>query len=169
MREVAPRLQAMLDDCRISYETLEHELDYTARQAASDTHTPEAEFAKAVILRVGADYAMAVLPARHHVHLGALRAALGTQDVALASEGEIATLIPDCEWGAAPPFGGLYDLPVYLSPALAHCRRVTFNAGTHTTAIRMSYRDFERFAGGRVIDFSTLPRTESAPPGTVVA
>lgn len=157
MSGIPERLRALLDAGKSAYERIEHHADYTAEEAAADTHTPGGEFAKTVILRVGAGYAMAVLPADHHVDLKALRTALGEKDVELASEGEIEKLAPDCEVGAVPPFGRLYGVPIYLSPALSRRARVTFNAGTHTDAIRMSYSDFERFAGGRVLDFSRPP------------
>jgi Ala-tRNA(Pro) deacylase len=162
MSEIPHRLQAILDECGVPYETIPHRPDYTAHEAAEDTHTPAWEFAKAVILRAGGQYAMAVLPADHHVNLAALREALGGKDVELASEDELAKVIPDCEVGAVPPFGQLYELPVYVSEDLAHRPRVTFSAGTHTAAIRMSYRDFARFVGGRVLDFSTPPLVEGS-------
>jgi Ala-tRNA(Pro) deacylase len=137
-------------------------VDYTAEEVAADTHTALYDFAKVVIVRAGGEYAMAVLPAHHRVDLGALREALGDQPVELASEDEIARIIPDCDVGAVAPFGRLYALPVVLSLALSHRDRVTFNAGTHTAAIRMKYPDFERIAGGRVLDFSISPLEEDS-------
>ena len=52
--------------------------------------------------------------------------------------------------GAAPPFGSLYDLPVYVSSALAEDEHITFNAGTHEDAVRMRYADFARLVQPRV-------------------
>ena len=79
-----------------------------------------------------------------------LARSLAADEVRLASEFEIADLCPDCEVGAAPPFGVLFDLPTYASPALARDEKITFNAGTHRDAVRISWADFERlvlFAG----------------------
>jgi Ala-tRNA(Pro) deacylase len=59
--------------------------------------------------------------------------------------------------GAAPPFGHLYGLSVYISEALSHRAQVTFNAGSHDTAVRMKYLDFEKLAAGRVLDLSISP------------
>jgi prolyl-tRNA editing enzyme YbaK/EbsC (Cys-tRNA(Pro) deacylase) len=59
--------------------------------------------------------------------------------------------IPDCDLGAAPPFGHLYDLPVYVSVSLAQEERITFNGGTHEDAIQLAWKDFERLVGPRVV------------------
>lgn len=43
------------------------------------------------------------------------------------------------------------NLPVYVSPALAEDERITFNAGSHEDAIRMSYREFEHLVQPQVV------------------
>ena len=151
MSEIAKRLKQFLEANGVRYETLHHPKDFTARDAAVDTGTPAAEFAKTVFVCVDGDYAMAVLPADHFVSERALEQSLDADHVRLASESQFEELCPDCELGAAPPFGNLYDLPVYVSPALARDERITFNAGTHEDAIRMAYADFERLVKPRVV------------------
>jgi Ala-tRNA(Pro) deacylase len=138
----------------VAYEVIHHPVDYTAQETAGDTHTPGIEFAKTVLCCVDGSYAMAVLPAHHRVNWDALRRALGAQEVGLASEDEMADLCPDSEVGAAPPFGNLYQLPVYLSSAMAGDARITFNAGTHADAIRMGMDDYRGVVRPRVIDLS---------------
>jgi Ala-tRNA(Pro) deacylase len=95
-----------------------------------------------------------VLPAAHYVSERRLRDSLGAGEVRLASEDEYAEVCPGCEVGAAPPFGVLYGLPLYASPALALCDRITFNAGSHDCALRLSYEDFERVANPRIVRLS---------------
>jgi Ala-tRNA(Pro) deacylase len=43
-----------------------------------------------------------------------------------------------------PRFGSLYDLPVFVDPALAEDKQISFDAGTHEEWIQRDYRDFER-------------------------
>jgi Ala-tRNA(Pro) deacylase len=155
MPSISKRLQSFLDEHAVAYETIHHRRDYTAQEAAAHTHTPGKEFAKTVILWVDGGYAMAVLPAHHMVDLDKLREALGAKEVKLASEDEIRELCPDCEAGAVPPFGNLYNLPVYLSEAMTDDERITFNAGSHEDAIRMMYKDFEKLVQPKVMEFST--------------
>jgi Ala-tRNA(Pro) deacylase len=83
-----------------------------------------------------------------------LARSLGAEKIRLASEFEMKDLCPDCEVGAAPPFGRLYGLSTYVSPVLARDERITFNAGTHRDAVRMAWSDYERLAQPRVVSLS---------------
>lgn len=154
MVTVSSKLTAFLDEHGADYEVIHHRRDFTAQHTAADTHTPGQEFAKTVVVLVGDNFAIAVLPAHHRVDLEELRDALGKREVRLASEAEIGRLCPDCEVGAEPPFGNLYYMPVYLSRAMVGNEHITFNAGSHEDAIRMRFADFERLVQPRVLDFS---------------
>lgn len=151
MSGIPVRLLDYLDGQRVSYDTLHHREDVRARDTAADTGTPEQEFAKTVFVQVDGEYAMAVLPASHFVSPKKLQEHLPAREVRLASESQFADLCPDCEVGAAPPFGNLYGLRVYVSPALAKDEQITFNAGTHEDAIRMTYVDFEKLVQPHVV------------------
>jgi len=80
------------------------------------------------------------------VDLTRLSRALGGRTVELADETEFKDAFPDCEVGAMPPFGNLYGLPVFVDSRLASQTEIAFNAGTHTDAVRMPYKEFERLA-----------------------
>ena len=98
--------------------------------------------------------ALAVLPAHHKVDTERLREAIGANDVHLADELTMGEICPDCDAGAIPPFGNLYDLPVFLSEAMTEDEKITFNAGTHRTAVRMRFKDYEDLVHPQVVDFS---------------
>jgi len=151
MPKIVARLQQFLDEQGVEYEVLHHKEDFRAQEAASDTHTPLDEFAKTVFLRLDGRDVMAVVPASHDVSIKKVREATGAEDVRLTTEAHSETLCPDCEVGAAPPFGHLYDLPVYVSDLLAADEQITFNGGNHRDAVRMRYGDFERLAKPEVI------------------
>lgn len=167
MSEIAARVRDFLDEHGVDYERLHHQRDYTAMETAAHTHTPGRQFAKAVMVRVGGELAMAVLPSHHVVDVERLSAALGGAPVEIASEEEFANVCPDCEEGAIPPFGNLYGLPVYVSPTLAENERITCVAGHHAEAIRLAYRDFDRLVKPRQVDLSVVfhgpPREPGAP------
>ena len=151
MSGIGERLRKHLDENGVAYETIHHRADFTAQDAARDTHTPPAEFAKTVFLAIDGGFAIAVLPADDLVSEEKLRLALGASGVELATEDEIREICPDSELGAAHPFGNLYGLPVYVSPALEEDETITFNAGTHEDAVRIAYRDFKRLAEPQVL------------------
>jgi Ala-tRNA(Pro) deacylase len=151
MSGIVPRLQRFLDKHRVDYQVIHHRTDYRASATAADTETEPEEFAKTVFLWIDGRFAMAVLPALKHVALSKVRRALDAEDVRLASEREASDLCPDCDVGAAPPFGNLYDLPVYVSASLAEDEKITFNGGSHEDAIRMDFRDFEQLVRPRIL------------------
>jgi Ala-tRNA(Pro) deacylase len=151
---IPQKIKSHLDEHKVPYEAIHHRRDYTAQEAAADTHTPGKDFAKTVILFVDNNYCMAVLPAIYQVDMKKIRKALKAKRVALASEDEIAEICPDCETGAMPPFGPLYQLPVYVSHHLAQDHMITFNAGTHEDVIRMLYRDFVELVKPVVVDLT---------------
>jgi Ala-tRNA(Pro) deacylase len=151
---VLPRLQKLLDENEVEYQILHHPEDFRARTTAADTHTPPAEFAKSVFLRVDGAYALAVLPADHFVAPSRLGRSIGADSARLATEFEMGDLCPECEIGASPPFGRLFGLPTHASPALTRDETITFNGGSHRDAVRMSWADYLRIEDPNVTPLS---------------
>lgn len=151
---ILPRLQKLLDESGVEYQILHHPEDFRARATAADTHTPPAEFAKTVFLWIDGAYALAVLPADHYVAPSRLARSIGAESVRLATEFEMNDLCPDCETGAAPPFGMLFGLATHASPALTHDETITFNGGTHRDAVRISWADYLRVAAPSISPLS---------------
>ena len=149
--EAVSRFRHYLDEAGMPYEMIRHERDIRARATAAHTHTPQQDFAKTVFLWVDEAPAIAVVPASKEVALSKLRKGLGAHSVRKAWESEIEAICPDCEVGAAPPFGPLYDVPVYVSLSIARDEEITFNGGDHEHAFRMRFDDFERLVKPRVL------------------
>ena len=136
------KLKTFLDRHHVKYVSISHSAAYTAQTIAASAHVPGKELAKTVIVRIDDTFAMAVLPASNRVHLGHLKAAVSADHVELATENEMENLFPDCEMGAMPPFGNLYNMDVYVAEQLTEDEEIAFNAGSHTELVRMSYKDF---------------------------
>lgn len=139
-----PRLQEFLNRNRVRFESVAHIPSVTAQETAQVTHTRGKEFAKTIVVDVDGRLAMVVLPAHKKINLGRLQRAIGATHVEIADEEQFHTAFPECEIGAMPPFGNLYDMEVFVADILAEDDRIAFNAGSHTEAIRMSYEDFEK-------------------------
>lgn len=148
------KLKAFLDSHQIKYVTCSHSQAFTAQEIAAKAHIPGKEMAKTVMVKIDDDMAMVVLPATDDVDLWLLRDATGAEHVKLANEREFKNLFPDCEIGAMPPFGNLYDMPVYVAASLAEDEEIAFNAGTHTELIKLSYHDFERLVKPKVLELT---------------
>jgi Ala-tRNA(Pro) deacylase len=115
------------------------------------THTPGREFAKTAIVKVDGECAMLVLPAHLRDDLGRLRRCFNASQARPVTEEEMARLFPDCEIGAEPPFGNLYELPAYVSPLLSG-DRITFHVVNNEEAVQMKFADFISLAKPSVID-----------------
>lgn len=145
------KLKEFLDSHNVRYVTISHSPAYTAQQIAESAHIPGKELAKTVIVKIGDKLAMAVVPASLNVNLRHLQEAIGSGQIDLASETEFKDLFPDCEVGAMPPFGNLYDMEVYVAEQLTEDDTIAFNAGSHTELVRLSYKDYEKLVAPRVV------------------
>lgn len=136
------RLEEYLLQHHTPFTTIVHSTTYTAQGTAAVAHVPGKELAKTVIVNADGCLAMAVMPANKHLDLALFRSMMGAQTIALATEEEFDRAFPDCELGAMPPFGNLYNVPVYVEESLTHDHEIVFNAGYHSELMRMSFRDF---------------------------
>jgi Ala-tRNA(Pro) deacylase len=148
------KLKAFLDENDVKYVTIRHSRAYTAQEIAAKAHVSGKELAKTVIIKVEGKMAMTVLPASYKLDFKLLKQLFGTQQVTLATEAEFKYFFPDCEVGAMPPFGNLYDMEVYVAESLAEDYQIAFNNGTHTELLKMSYEDFERLVQPKVFKIS---------------
>ena len=148
------RLESYFRENEGAFEVQEHRTAFTAQRIAASEHVPGRMFAKVAMAKADGDLVMLVLPAPSVVDLTKVSEALGGKEVRMASESEFAPAFPDCEPGAMPPFGNLYDLPLYADQALGRNERIVFQAGTHTVTMSVSYADFERLARPIVADIA---------------
>ncbi len=143
-----------LDKSRVNYEVTKHKPAFTAQQVAAIEHEPGRYVAKPVIVKVDGEYVMCVLPACYKIDLAALKKQLKAKSVELAEEQDIEKLFPDCELGAEPPFGNLYDLPTIIDKALEKDEHIMFQDGSHEEAVQMSMSDYRKLVKPKVLEFS---------------
>jgi Ala-tRNA(Pro) deacylase len=151
------KIPKQLIDClnqnKVQYEILRHPEAVTAQRIAQAEHVKGRHHAKVVMVKSGEERLMMVLPADHQIDLAKVEKAVG-KTASLDEEQEFRSLFPDCAIGAMPPFGNLYGLSTYVDQSLAQEDYVVFEAGTHTDAIKMSYRDYEKIVKPRVEDLA---------------
>ncbi len=147
----SPLLKEYLDENDIKYVSIMHSMAFTAVDIAKSAHIPSRELAKTVILEVDNQMAMAVVPANYKVNLTILKDALDTDNIRLADESRFTPRFRDCEVGAMPPFGCLYDMDVYVAESLSEDDTIAFNAGSHMEIIQMDYKDYENLVKPRFI------------------
>jgi Ala-tRNA(Pro) deacylase len=159
--KIPERLVNFLDDHHAPYERIQHPARFTAQELAEVEHIDGRHHAKVVMLKDGIDPLMMVLPADRMIDFDKLPSRPG-RSVTLAKEDEFKSLFPDCEPGAMPPFGDLYGVPTYVDRTLTDDDYIVFEAGTHTDAMKMNYREWERLAHPVIADFS-IGNGQSSP------
>jgi Ala-tRNA(Pro) deacylase len=148
------RLQAYLRRHEVPFQVRHHPIAFTAQEVAASEHVPGRLLAKTVMVVADGQLVMLAVPAPYRVETEKARAALGATEVRLAHEDEFSATFADCEVGAMPPFGNLYDVPVYVDTALAEDPMFVFRAGTHTHTMSVNYADFERLVRPTVAEFA---------------
>jgi Ala-tRNA(Pro) deacylase len=143
-----------LKQAKVKYEVKEHKPTFSAQQMAAAEHEPGRYVAKPVVVKVDGKYVMCVLAACCKVDLQALKNQLGAKSVDLAEEEEVGRLFGDCELGAEPPFGNLYDMPTIMDKALEADDHIVFQAGAHDKAVQIKMSDYRNLVKPKVLEFS---------------
>lgn len=150
-----------LEEQGIDFEVLHHHQSPTAQAEAHALGVGADQVVKTVVLDVRTGHAFAVVPADRQVDLDAVKAALDSRHVALASEDEIARDYPEFELGAIPPLGALVRTPLIVDPAVLTHDTVVF-AATQDESIRMSPRDLFDACQMKVAPITSTPQPATA-------
>lgn len=147
------KLKEFLDSHNVKYVSMTHSPAFTSQEIAAAAHVSGKQLAKTVIVKIDGKFAMVVLPAKDQINFNKLRELAGTSAVDLASETEFKDKFAGCEVGAMPPFGNLYDLPVFVSQELSHQDHILFNAGSHSELMQLAFKDFENLVKPKIVAF----------------
>lgn len=147
-------LKEFLDKEGIKYVSIKHSSAYTAQEIAALAHIPGKKLAKTVMIKINGKMAMAVLPASYKIDINLLKEITGAENVRLADETEFKDKFPDCEVGAMPPFGNLYNMEVFAARSLGDDEEIAFNACSHTELIKLPFKDFKRLVNPKIVEFS---------------
>lgn len=145
------KLKTFLDSNKVKYVSVTHSPSYTAQEIAASAHVSGKSLAKTVIVKLDGKMAMIIEPANTRVDFESVKSFAHAKEVELASESEFRDRFPECELGAMPPFGNLYNMDVYIGDELAAQQDILFNAGTHSELIKMNYQDFAQLVKPTVI------------------
>jgi len=164
---ILKQLVDFLDSNKAKYIVISHSPAFTAQDVAQSAHIPGKEVAKTVIVWMDGTMAMSVLPASQMVDFNLLKEVTGAKNVELATESEFKDRFPDCEVGAMPPFGNLFNMRVFAARSLAEDKEIAFNAGSHREVLKMAYADFERLVKPRIGAFTFKRKTQGDNPAAI--
>jgi len=143
---IAIRLADYLIEQGVDYDVICHPHSSTSMETAQLAHVPGDHLAKSVVLEDDRGYVLAVLPASCRVDLGELHR-LTNRNLDLATEYELGALFEDCEPGAVPPFGTVYEMDTIVDDSLAEAPDIYFEAGDHEQLIHVSGETFDALMG----------------------
>lgn len=147
------RLLARLRQAGVAFTESEHAAVRTSEEAAAVRGAPLHSGAKALVLKSGDRFLLAVLPADRALDSRALRAAAGSRRIRFASREELLELT-GLTPGAVPPFGSLFGMETVCDPGLADNRLINFNAGSHRHSVQMNYADWAAMEQPRIAPIS---------------
>jgi Ala-tRNA(Pro) deacylase len=146
-------VQSYLDQLGINYRISHHSTAYRAQDLAATEHVPGQKVIKPVVVRADGEFVMCALPASYKIDLEELKNQLEASNVCLVDEQKLAELFPECELGAEPPIGRMYNMQTLMDESVMCDDQVMFQAGTHDDAITMSLADYRRAAMPEVAHF----------------
>jgi len=147
-------IRKMLELRGIAFEELHHPQVFTAQEVAQREHVSGHRIAKVVVVMVDGRPVELILPASRHVNLDKVQKVLNASEVRLASEAEMEQQFTDCEPGAIPALRHWKDVPVLMDRSLPVEDFIVFRAGTHSDAVKLSFRDWYEMVQPQVATFS---------------
>jgi Ala-tRNA(Pro) deacylase len=147
----AEKLHALLDEHEVPYEVETHPRAVTAQRLAAAEGISGYDVAKPVLLSIGGQLAMVVIPGAEVVDLERASQALGNNQTRLATEAEFVSVFDDCEPGAEPPFGTLYGVPTFLDEDLRARDRIVCRDGSHERSITLAMADYLRLVQPEIV------------------
>lgn len=142
MEPVFLKITELLDKHHIKYKVLEHEHVITSADAAQIRGTDIRNGAKALVLKSKSGrFFMIVISAAERVDLKKFKHTIMEKNVSLAAPDEVLEKT-GCTVGSVPPFGNLFDIPVYIDRSFLKKEKIVFSAGSHTKSIEMKLEDY---------------------------
>ena len=140
------QLQEYLDAHNVAHEFIEHSPAYTAKQIAELVNVDSTQVAKTVMVYLDGVLSMVVLPASCRIRWDRFTRTMGTELVDLATESEFENRFPGCELGAMPPFGRMFELPMYMYEGFDESGSIVFRGGSHSQSVKMDFKDYKMLA-----------------------
>jgi Ala-tRNA(Pro) deacylase len=151
------KLVDFLDRNEIRYVTVTLSPAYTLREMMAAERIAGKPLCRSKLVLLDNEAAMAVLPENEEIDRRQLQQFTGAH-VRQVDDEEARTIFPDCEPGAVPPFGNLWNMKTIVTDSVAEDEEIAFAAGSRREMIKMNYADYQRLVRPRVLVFSRKVR-----------
>jgi Ala-tRNA(Pro) deacylase len=139
-------LQTYLDRFNVRYQVTEHPVVYTSQALAEAEHVSGHQVIKPVLVEADGQMILCALPASDRIDLEALREDLEAEDSPPRRRIRHARSLPRLRAGRRTPDRRALRLPTIADESLLSQRKVTFQTGSHQSAVTMTMDDYRRLA-----------------------
>lgn len=140
----------------------------TAVEAAALRGTPLSDGCKAIVMKLGKQFAVLAFSADRSIDNRKLRHRLRVRRYRFATEDELAALTGGLVPGSVPPFGRpIFDLPLYVDAARTVAESMWFTNASRSQSVRVAVAGWLEVAQPvDVFDFTRPPATAGSVHGT---
>lgn len=155
---VVQKIIDLLQSRNYWFEVFEHEAVVTSEQAALTrpgytlNQGTKAMIVKAYKSKTESFFAMLVFPADQKFNSKKVQTALGVKSIRFATEVEVGELTQGVLPGGVPPFGNLFNLPVFADPAVFQNTKIVFNAGDRAFSVAINSQDYKDLINPTVVN-----------------
>lgn len=144
---VAARIVDLFAAHGVAITVRDHDPARTAVEAASLRGTPLADGCKAIVMKLGRDFAVLAFAADRQIDNRKLRQRLGVRRYRFATADELSELTGGLVPGSVPPFGRpIFDLPLYADAERVSRDPFWFTNGLRTQSIGVPVAQWRRVA-----------------------
>lgn len=157
---VSVRIEDTLKSQDCWYERFEHEPVRTSEEAASvRTGYSQMQGAKSLIVKgrrpkEEKHFIMIVVQGSEQFDRKKLKTATGYDDVRFATPLEVDEITSGVLPGGVPPWGNLFNIPVYADKGIFTNETMIFNAGDRRVSIAMRTGDYRRLVDPAVVEIT---------------
>ena len=149
---ISDRVNQFLVENEIPFDTINHAPSHNSVQTAINSQLPMHAIPKAVILKDSAEnYVMAVIPTSGRLHIKHA-SAITSSSLKMASERDVMVKFSDCQKGAIPPFGVVYNMATLWDESLMDEGDLYLEGGDHKTLIHITQKEFKKIIKGGLKD-----------------
>lgn len=112
---------------------------------------------RSVLVEVDGDEVLCLIPESAEVDLDALADLTSAREIVVCEEGRQLELFPGCEFDAAPPFAGLWGIPLIVDSEVELSDRLLMPAGHFDAYIEMRTTDLLYLEEPTVAAISVFP------------
>ncbi len=139
--DLTDKLITYLKEKSIDYKLIDHQPTHTSEESAKVRGTKLEQGAKALVMYADNSPVLIVLSAADKLNNSKFKSSFKIKDLRMATPEEVLN-ISGVNIGAVPPFGNLFNTPIYVEEKLLKLADIAFNAGSLTKSIIMKTSDF---------------------------